>query len=258
MLNAVILFAASSYFAWYMERFEHEMVYPFDSAYSTPQDAGEDRLTENRIRMSDGTGLVLWRAEPTPGKPVILYLPGNAGSLKDRAPRFTRLMDNGYGVVAVAYRGSSGSEGKPDEEVLTADARAVAHSVGEGPLILYGESLGTALAVKLAAEGVGDAIILEAPFTSISDILKAQYPSEELGHLLTQKWESVRIARDVVQPALVIHGSHDKIVPIDLGRIMFDSVGSSEKKFLEVTDRGHRELWTTEMEMELFAFLAAR
>ena len=258
MLKAAILVASTSYFAWYLERHETAMVYPFDATYATPTEAGETRLSETRVATGDGEELILWRVEAAKNKPTILYFPGNAGGLKDRGPRFSALIDQGYGIVALGYRGSSGSSGAPDEQTLTDDARAVAALETARPLVLYGESLGTALALRVAAEGIGDAIVLEAPFTSFIDIVAAQYPRDDLGELLTQHWKSRMPARDITQPLLVIHGDIDKVVPIALGREIFDTAGSADKSFLEVTGEGHRTLWTEGMKARLFAFLDAR
>ena len=244
---AAVLIAASSYMTWYLERYEMKMVYPFDAAYATP--------AETRFRQSDGTSLVVWRAEAAAGKPTLLYFPGNAGALRDRTARFSALIDAGYGLVAVAYRGSSGSEGMPDEAVLTADAHAIAEAEVARPLVLYGESLGTALAVKLAAQGFGDAVVLEAPFTSIVDVVEAQFPLDDLDHLLTQRWVSLGHVPMVRQPLLVIHGTKDKIVPISLGERLFEAAGSPSKRFLRIENKGHSELWTPEMRRELAAFL---
>lgn len=205
MLKTTLLFLATSYLAWYLERFETAMVYPFDATYTSPQVAGEARLIETRIATPDGEILVMWRAQAQPGRPTILYFSGNAGALKDRADRFRRLIDRGYGVTALAYRGSSGSSGRPEEILLTEDALALARAEAGRPMILYGESLGTALAIKLAASGLGDAVVLEAPFTSIADLVENQYPDETLEHLITQRWDSFRSVPDVSQPLLVIH-----------------------------------------------------
>jgi len=258
MLKTAVLFAATSYFAWYLEQHETAMVYPFDATYATPADAGEGRLSESRIKTEDGETLILWRAKAAPDKPTILYFPGNAGGLKDRSQRFSKLLDRGFGLVAMSYRGSSGSGGSPDEQVLTNDAHAIAALETARPLVLYGESLGTAIALRVAAKGVGDAIILEAPFTSFIDIVAAQYPRDDLGGLLTQHWNSRSAARDIRQPLLVIHGDVDKVIPIALGLEIFEVAGSTDKDFLEVTGEGHRTLWTVDMKRRLFAFLDAR
>lgn len=258
MLKIAVLVASTSYFAWYLERHETAMVYPFDATYITPSEAGETRLSETRLETGDGESLILWRVEARQNRPTILYFPGNAGGLKDRSPRFSALIDQGYGIVAMGYRGSSGSSGAPDEQSLTDDALAVAALETARPLVIYGESLGTALALRVAADGIGDAIVLEAPFTSFIDIVAAQYPRDDLGDLLTQQWNSRMSAQDVRQPLLVIHGDIDKVIPIALGREIFDTAGSTDKHFLEVIGQGHRTLWTDAMMTELFAFLDAR
>ncbi len=258
MLKTAVFIAATSYFAWYLERYETAMVYPFDATYTTPSQAGETRLSEARLNTSDGATLILWRVDAAPDKPTILYFPGNAGSLKDRSPRFSAFIDRGYGIVAIGYRGSSGSTGAPDEITLTADARAIARLETARPLVLYGESLGTAMALRVAADGIGDAVVLEAPFTSFLDIVAAQYPQENLGDLMTQHWDSRASARATQQPLLVIHGEIDKVVPIALGREIFDAAASPDKHFLEIPAQGHRTLWTPEMKTALYAFLDAR
>lgn len=255
MLKATLLFLSTSYFAWYMERYETSMVYPFDASYATPESAGESRLTELRIDTDDGEQLIVWRAPAEPGKPTLVYFPGNAGGLKDRAERFTRLIDGGYGVTALAYRGSSGSSGKPDEPLLLGDALALVAAETGAPKVLYGESLGTAIAIRLAASGLGDALVLEAPFTSVAELVQTQFPGERLDHLITQRWESLRTVSRVRQPLLVIHGADDKLVPIAMGRRIFDSAGSSSKRFLEVGGRGHNGLWDGEESGALFEFL---
>ena len=143
----------------------------------------------------------------------------------------------------------------PNEAVLTADARAIAAAEDSAPLVLFGESLGTSLAVKLAAQGFGDAVVLEAPFTSIPDVVNAQFPLDDLDHLLTQRWASLGHVGAVRQPLLVIHGSADRIVPIDLGEELFAAAGSDRKRFLRIEGRGHTGPWSDEMRRELIVFL---
>ena len=258
MLKSTLLILATSYFAWYMERFEIAMIYPFDTTYATPAAAGEARMVETRFLTGDGESLIVWRAAAQSGKPTLMYFPGNAGGLKDRADRFARLLDRGYGVTAMAYRGSSGSTGRPEELLLTEDAEALAASETGRPLILYGESLGTAVAVKLAAEGFGDAIVLEAPFTSILDLVKSQYPDETIDHLITQRWDSLSDIPHVRQPMMIIHGAKDRIVPIRMGRRILEFAGSDEKSIVEIADRGHRSIWTAEARRALFQFIDSR
>ena len=254
MLGLVLAIFSTSYVAWYFESFEMAAVYPFDETYSTPEEAGAPAMTERRFDTQDGARLVVWEAAPEAGRPTVFYLSGNAGSLTDRAPRFATLTDAGLGVFAPAYRGSSGSTGTPEETLLVGDAAALARSL-DGPVVLYGESLGAAVAIRLAAMGVGDALVLEAPFTSIPDLVAAQYPAEDLRSLITQTWDSLASVGEVTQPLLVIHGEADRIVPIEMGRRVFQKAGSKQKRLLAVPDHGHTALWTMDVRSELMRFL---
>lgn len=254
MLKTALLFLSTSYVAWYMEQFEHMAVYPFDATYATPEAAGVPHLTEAVFIADDGAQLILWQAAAQPGRATVLYFSGNAGTLKDRAERFQKLTNRGFGVIAPAYRGSSGSGGKPEESLLLADAHAIAATLDDTPLVLYGESLGAAVAIRLAAGGVGDALVLEAPFTSLPDLVSAQYPAEDLDHLITQRWDSLRAVSGVSQPLLVIHGEDDRIVPFEMGQRIFGAAGSAQKEFLAVNAHGHHALWTVEVQTTLFNF----
>ena len=256
MLKTAVFVFTTSYVAWYIENHELSAVYPFDATYETPEAAGEPRLTEQRFMTEDGESLVLWQAEAAPGKPTILYFPGNAGGLKARAARYQVLIDQGFGVVAPAYRGSSGSTGKPNEDILLEDARTLAQTFGAGSFVIYGESLGSAVAIRLASEGFGDRIVLEAPFTSIPDLLTVQYPAETLDHLITQRWDSARHVGNVTQPLLVIHGESDRLVPIAMGEHIFATAGSTDKQMLKLSNMGHSGLWTSEVQSTLFDFLS--
>lgn len=243
MLNALFSVLTTSYVAWYLERFEIDAVYPFDATYAAPEEAGVPDLAETRVAMPDGAELVVWRIAAAEGRPTVLYLSGNTGTLKDRAERFRALSENGFGVVAPAYRGSSGSTGQPEEALLMMDSRFVAQGI-EGPMVLYGESLGAAVAIRLAAEGLGQRLVLEAPFTSVTELVSAQFPAEDLGHLITQRWDSLGTVGLITQPLLVIHGKEDEVVPFRMGQSILDAAGSEDKSLIAIEGRGHSELWS--------------
>lgn len=255
MLKAAAIILSTSYVAWYLERHELLAVYPFDETYATPESAGVPHLTEVVYPAEDGTHLISWRAKATAGYPTVLYFSGNSGTLKDRADRFKRLTDQGFGVVAPAYRGSSGSDGRPDEASLVADARAISVSLANSPLVLYGESLGAAIAIRLASEGIGDAVVLEAPFTSLAALVAARHPTENLDHLITQRWDSLQSVGQLTQPLLVIHGEEDTIVPFEMGQQIYTTAGSVRKNFLAVGMQGHSDLWTDDVRSTLFEFV---
>ncbi|CAN0601685.1 unnamed protein product, partial [Ectocarpus sp. 12 AP-2014] len=122
MLKCALMVLSTSYFAWYFQTYETTAIYPFDASYTSPAEAGEARLIEHRVPTHDGENLIVWRTSAVHGKPTVLYFSGNAGGLKDRTDRFRHLIDAGFGVIAPAYRGSSGSTGKPNEAALLGDA----------------------------------------------------------------------------------------------------------------------------------------
>ena len=257
MTFAAITALATSFIAWFFENHEHRAVYPFDHHLSHPAEIGEPRLSEARFTTQDGETLVLWQAKPQKGKPTILYFPGNAGALADRVGRFRAFLDRGYGLTALAYRGSSGSTGKPDEDHLTADAFALARTLPKDGLILYGESLGTALVIKLAAQGFGEALVLEAPFTSFPDLVAAQYPNEDILDRLTQIWDNRSHITSVNQPFLLLHGIDDRLVPFAQGQELFEAAPSTNKSMIALEGRGHRDTWSVEGQTALYQFLNA-
>ncbi len=257
-LAAAVLSLATSFAAWYIARHEHSVVYPFDDTYTAAAQTGETRLAEHVFHTADGERLVLWSAPPRPGRPVLLYLPGNAGTLAGRMPRFTWLLDRGYVVTTFAYRGSSGSSGRPDETALTADAEAVARAISPPPetLVIYGESLGSAIAVKLAAAGFGDAVVLESPFTSIADLVAVQFPGEDVAHLFHERWETRVTIAKVRQPLLVLHGTADRLVPLAQAEEVHSRAGSLDKALVVLEGAGHAAAWSAPGLAALDAFLA--
>jgi fermentation-respiration switch protein FrsA (DUF1100 family) len=262
MLKGLLITLTTSYLAWFVARYETQVVYPFDPTYTEVTAIGEPRLAEFRFRTVDGESLVVWAGAGEPGRPTVLYLLGNAGTLAGRAVRYRTFLDQGYGVVAFAYRGSSGSTGAPTETALTADARAIAAAMplflgrDPDPLILYGESLGAAVAIKLAAEGTGDGLILQSPFTSIRDIVRAQYPQEDVAHLFREVWDSRARIGEVRQPLLVLHGTTDRLVPFAQGETIHAEAGSRQKRLVALEGVGHNVAWTRDAAGPIFGFLA--
>jgi uncharacterized protein len=130
---------------------------------------------------ADGERVIVWHVAPRNGQPVFVYFHGNGGSLRWREERFRDLIDDGSGLVALSYRGYGGSSGRPTEKGLIEDARvAYAFAVARYPaerLVLWGESLGSAVAIMLAADNPVRCLVLEAPFTSAVDVGAQHYSS---------------------------------------------------------------------------------
>ena len=161
--------------------FQRALMYFPDPARTPPAAAGLPEAEELMLPSGDGERLVAWHVPPRGSKPVILYFHGNAGALDLRAGRFKWLVADGNGLVAVSYRGYGGSTGKPSER--GPDARCgsrpmnlLSRAIQSRRIVAWGESLGTGVAVALAAEHAIGGIILDAPFTSAADVGAAAFP----------------------------------------------------------------------------------
>ena len=149
---------------------QRSLMYFPETLHTTPAAAGLPEAEEVSLTAADGVQSLLWQVPPRDGKPVLLYLHGNGGALRYRVERFRRLTKDGIGLLALEYRGYGGLAGSPSEQGLIADAEAAyAYAMAHYPvsqIVVWGESLGTGVAVALAAEKPVGRVILEAPFTS--------------------------------------------------------------------------------------------
>ena len=154
---------------------QRALMYFPDRARTSPAAAGFAQAQEIVLDTADGESVIAWHVPPRDGKPVVLYFHGNGGALNLRVDRFRKIVAQGFGLVALSYRGYGGSSGKPSEEGLIEDARAAyAFAAARYPRIaVWGESLGTAVAIALAAEKPVARMILDAPFTSAADVAAA-------------------------------------------------------------------------------------
>ena len=184
---------------------------------TTPAAAGLPQAQEVMLDTADGEKIIAWHVPPRGDKPVVIYFHGNGGSLRLRVDRFARLAAAGVGLLAVSYRGYGGSTGSPTEAGLIEDARAAYAFAAErypGRIVLWGESLGSGVAIALAAEKPVSKLILDAPFTSALDIAASAYPFLPVRLLMKDQFRSdLRIAQ-VKAPVLILHGDADSIVPI--------------------------------------------
>jgi pimeloyl-ACP methyl ester carboxylesterase len=178
-------------------------------------------------------------------KPVILYLHGNGGALRYRVERFTRLITDGIGIVAVEYRGYGGSSGSPSERGLIADAEAgyafAAARYSTQQIVVWGESLGSGVAVALAAEKPVGRVILEAPFTSAAAVGAKHYWYMPVRLLMTDQFRSDARIGKVTAPLLILHGAKDQTVPYAMGEHLFD-IANKPKHIVRFLDGGHEDL----------------
>jgi fermentation-respiration switch protein FrsA (DUF1100 family) len=220
------------------------MYFPY-TVRMTPDEADFPQASEVALTTADGVRVLAWTVPPKPGKPVVLYFHGNGGSLAHRVPRFRKLIDDGTGLVALSYRGYGGSDGSPTELGLIADGRAAYDfartTYPDARLVLWGESLGTGVAVAVAAQQKVDAVILEAPFTSAADVAFAAYPVLPVSLLMKDPFRSDARIGGVTAPVLIMHGARDRVVPFRLGERLF-AMANEPKQFVRFPDGGHEDL----------------
>ena len=224
---------------------QRALMYFPDTARTSPAAAGFAQAAEEVLVTADGEKVIVWHVPPRDGKPVVIYFHGNGGALWYRADRFRALVADGTGLLALSYRGYGGSSGRPSEAGLIADADAAyafaAARYSPERMALWGESLGSGVAIALAAERPVAKIILEAPFTSAVDIAASIYPYMPVRYLMKDQFRSDERIAQVKAPVLVLHGARDRIVPIAFGERLFAMV-QSPKRLVRFADGGHEGL----------------
>jgi len=274
----LLLFGLSTYVAIVvmLALLQRALIYlPSRASRIDPRDAGlpPGRIHTITLRTDDDLELRGWHLLPNGqsaadrtqcdeqlalGRPVVLYFSGNAGHRAWRIEEFELLTRLGCDVFVFDYRGYGDNAGSPSEQRLAADAAAVwryateARRIEPRRLILFGESLGGGVGVRLAADQSVSGtppggLVLRATFSSLPDVAAYHYPWLPVRWLMIDRYPSVdRIGR-VSCPILHLHGRRDTIIPIQLGRRLFDaappqSASGIPKQFVELPTAGHNDI----------------
>ncbi len=204
-----------------------------------PEGARDIRLTT-----SDGFELRAWASMDPNATRGVVMLHGNGGHRGSYASAFRRFMQMGLRPILVDYRGYGGSEGAPTEEGLYRDAQAAwdwLETQGIEDIVVWGRSLGTGVAVELARRNLPSALILDAPFDSAVNVGAMQYPWLPVSLLMKDRYESDQKIADIECPVLVMHGTEDRVIPLEFGRKLFEKAGEP-KRWLEIEGAGHNNL----------------
>src|SRR6201990_544148 len=188
---------------------------------TTPETAGFPEAEEHFLTTPDNEKVIVWHVPAKPGHAVILYFPGNADLLAGRVSRFKAMTSDGTGLVALSYRGYAGSTGSPSEEGLLQDAAAAyAFTATRYPadrIIAWGFSLGSGVAVAIAAEHPVGKLILEAPYTSTVDVASSMFWFAPVRLLMRDPFHSDRRSACVNVTLLIMHGDADPAINIRFG-----------------------------------------
>ena len=172
---------------------------------------------------------------------TLIFFHGNAGNLYNRVHKLNELNKLDVNILIISWRGFSGNSGKPTEKNLYSDSKQSVKwlndlGVSNDKIILYGESLGTGVAVELGQSNTFNSIILESPFTSIAKAAKIYYPYLPINLLLKDRYDSIDKIDKITKPVLIMHGMKDNIVPYEMGSKLFQKANQPKESYFTKDD----------------------
>ena len=232
MLNIfkiLILFLGLSYLIVLvgLYAFQRNLLYePSENNYLDGETLSAD-IQEVYISTSENYSLKGWYHFKNKNYKTLLFFHGNAGVLGNRIHKLNKLKDLNINFLIFAWRGFSGNSGSPSEQGLYDDANSAVkwlnrEGIKDEEIVLYGESLGSAVAVEIAQHQSFAGIILESPFTSMIDVGRHYYPYVPVKLILKDKFETEKKIKNINFPLLVMHGKLDQVVPFVMGKRIFD------------------------------------
>ena len=215
-------------------------------------------VADTFLQATDGTRLHAWHIQAKADAPLVIYFGGNAEEVSwmlDEIPR----QNTGASWLLVDYRGYGASGGAPSEQSLDSDAAAWydRFAPANKRMVALGRSLGSGVAVQLAASRKLDAVILITPFDSMVEVGKRHYPFLPVNWLLKHRFDSLSVAPKLNVPLLCIAATHDQVIPAEHAKRLYDA-WAGPKKWVELAAGhnsidGHPDYWPT-----IQSFLAAR
>jgi len=242
--------------AWVLHRY---FIYMPDTKRTAPKDVGLAGVQEITFKGGGGVTLIAWYLPARGRKPTLLYFTGNSGSAANRARKIETIAANGYGVFMLNYRRYGGSGGWPTEANNVADASAAfdylrALGMPAREIVAYGESLGTAVATRLALQRPVRALVLEAPFTSVVDVGLQVWWFLPLRLIMTDQYRTIDRIGSVRVPLLIVHGARDSLIPVTQARQIY--AAANQPKSLAILSRGaHNDLFDHGAWEKVTAFL---
>ncbi|MEV4470751.1 alpha/beta fold hydrolase [Nonomuraea sp. NPDC049504] len=218
--------------------FQRRLIYLPDRAAPPPAGTVVPGARDVTFTTRDGLELAAWHV---PGRRdvTVLVMGGNAGNRLHRAPLASALAAHGLGVLLMDYRGYGGNPGTPDEEGLLRDALAARDWLGGRRVVYFGESLGAAVATRLAIERPPHGLLLRSPFTDLAAAGQVNYPFLPVRPLLRDRFPVAEQIRRVRAPVVVVYGTADTIVPARLSRTVAEAAGAT---VVEMDGAGHNDL----------------
>ncbi|AFM27894.1 alpha/beta hydrolase [Desulfomonile tiedjei] len=231
-----------------LDRFvERQIFFPDPFLICTPRDQGLD-FKDIRFETSDGVTLHGWLVPAEPSIGIMLFCHGNAGNISHRVDNIRRLHDIGLSVFIFDYRGYGLSKGRITERGFYLDAEAAYDEVlkhtqgGKLKLVVFGRSLGGIAAVYLASQRPCSGVVLESTFTNLAAMARYHFPLPVPESLVRNRLNSIDRIGKVRSKILFFHGDRDDIVPIELGRDLFNAA-QAPKEFVTIPGAGHNDTY---------------
>lgn len=254
LITAALVYLALLVVIYLLQR--HLLYHPARTQAS-PEEVGLSGVEAINLATQPGEKPIAWYAPAQGNKPTILFFHGNAGDIAGRVERFAYYQQTGYGVMFLSYRGYGASTGSPTEAGLVSDAHAaydwlIANGIPASRIALVGESLGTGVAVQLAARKPVGAMALEAPFTSTADVARLSYWWLPVGLLMKDQFKSIDYVKSIRVPLLVMHGTDDRLIPVEMGKTLY-AAANEPKEFVALANGTHgsifsEQAWQREIE----------
>ena len=216
---------------------QRQLIYVPAVHVNSPESYGLNDFADITLKDMDGTHIQVWYHGARTNYPTVIYFHGNGGNLSHRAKFFSLLSEAGFGVLGLDYRGYGNSEGSPSEEGFYQDARTTINyaiktlSLPPERIIIYGESIGTGVAVQIATEYKIGALVLQSPFTSMKAAATYHYSWLPVNILLKDRFDSLSKITNIHVPLLFFHGNKDIIVPIEQGKELFARANEPKQAF---------------------------
>ncbi len=239
--------------------FQRKILFNTSGIPKQPAEYGLNQVVEVKIVTPDNLRLLAWYSKPKNNQPALIYFHGNSFDIGERAYRIKRYIKEGWGVLLLAWRGYSGNEGKPTEKNLYVDAEASINWLKQklnyeyNNIVLYGESLGSAVAVEFATRYKFKSVILEAPFKSIPDIAKKRYYIYPVKYLIFDKFDNFSKINKIISPIMIISGKNDEVVPHDHSIELFKKA-NNPKNNLFIDEAMHNNLYDFHIDKEVIDF----
>ncbi len=247
------------FFGFFLFLFQRKKVFNVSGRPKKPSEYGLNNIQELYIFTEDQISLLCWYSKAKPKNPTLIYFHGNSFDIGERAYRIERYINHGWGVLLVSWRGFSGNKGKPTEANLYLDAESIIQWLRKekfsknNEIILYGESLGAAVAIEMATRYFFKSVILEAPFTSIVDIAQKKYKIYPANFLVLDKFDNFSKIKNIRSPILVISGKKDEVVPHSQSVKLY-SEANKPKECLFIDEAMHNNLYDFDIENKVIEF----